>query len=250
MAFLRSVVFLSLIQSCSSIALGSLPTRRCGLSPTPSGSVRIVGGEAVPARSWTWTVSLFRGGEFLCGGSILSSSWIVTAAHCLTNSDASEWIVVTGPHLLNTTTQRRDVSEILLHPEYEAFAFLNDIALIKLMHPFDLNDPLLGTICLPSHSSLHEWPSHRLPVSVNRRETTRDSSCSLQAVAVGWGRLIENGPLSEVLLQVELEIVSEKSSECTADIEDWRTQLCAGVETGDKGQSLVIVQTSRELRLF
>ena len=195
MAFLGFVVLLSLIQSCSSIAVGSLPTSRCGLSPTASGSVRIVGGEAVPAHSWTWTVSLFQNGVFWCGGSILSSSWIVTAAHCLTYSAPSDWIVATGPHLLNTTSQRRVVSEFVIHPEYDKFVFVNDIALIKLMDPLDMSDPLLGTICLPSHSSLlvtsDEWPSHRLPVSVSRRERERERQ--RKTPLVRYRRLLSDG---------------------------------------------------------
>uniref|UniRef100_A0A671LFT2 Anionic trypsin-2-like n=1 Tax=Sinocyclocheilus anshuiensis TaxID=1608454 RepID=A0A671LFT2_9TELE len=54
----------------------------CGQAPL---NTRIVGGVDASEGSWPWQVSLHSsnfGGHF-CGGSLINSEWVLTAAHCL-----------------------------------------------------------------------------------------------------------------------------------------------------------------------
>uniref|UniRef100_A0A3P8RY24 Peptidase S1 domain-containing protein n=1 Tax=Amphiprion percula TaxID=161767 RepID=A0A3P8RY24_AMPPE len=43
---------------------------------------RIVGGTLAPKDKWGWQVSLHFRKTHTCGGAIISTHWIITAAHC------------------------------------------------------------------------------------------------------------------------------------------------------------------------
>ena len=59
---------------------------------------RIVGGEEAPAHSYPWQVAVYRyifddgewGFGLVCGGSIISNEWAVSAAHCVYNCPDTE----------------------------------------------------------------------------------------------------------------------------------------------------------------
>lgn len=44
---------------------------------------RIVGGSAVDITSYPWQLSLRRSNSHICGASIISANWALTAAHCV-----------------------------------------------------------------------------------------------------------------------------------------------------------------------
>ncbi|CAF4716590.1 unnamed protein product, partial [Rotaria sp. Silwood2] len=54
----------------------------CGCSKSFTLISCIIGGEAAAQQSWSWAVSIRSNGDHFCGGSILSPSFIITAAHC------------------------------------------------------------------------------------------------------------------------------------------------------------------------
>ena len=47
------------------------------------GMARVVNGQNAQRHAWPWQISLrYRGGH-ICGGSIISNWWILTASHCV-----------------------------------------------------------------------------------------------------------------------------------------------------------------------
>lgn len=57
-------------------------TGACGVVP-PKPSTRIIGGKESMRGAYPWIVLLFINDEFMCGGSIMDTTHIITAAHCL-----------------------------------------------------------------------------------------------------------------------------------------------------------------------
>lgn len=144
------------------------PNAPCGCSMKPAVTSKIVGGEAAHVDTWDWTVFLHIG-NISCGGSIISASWILTAAHCVEGFNANEITVYAGSNKRWAASQTKSVSTIVAHPDYTRKSFVNDIALLHLSTPLNLTDPHVSVICLPSISSSvlsnGEWPSARTTVS-------------------------------------------------------------------------------------
>ena len=166
-----------LIQSAASTTYTCNPSVTCGCSANSATLTKIVGGQAAGQATWGWAVSLYIGGS-LCGGSIISASWIITAAHCVYGQSASQIIVYAGSNNKLSGTQTRYVSTIYRHQSYDSSTYLNDIALLQLSTPLDMSSSYVSAICLPSVSSATlsagEWPAASTTVSI-RRSARRNS---------------------------------------------------------------------------
>ena len=70
---------------------------------------------------------------------------MITAAHCCDGNTPEGVTVVAGEHRLydNTdggTEQLVPVQEITMHPEYSRFTITNDVCLLTLAAPIDINE--------------------------------------------------------------------------------------------------------------
>ncbi len=106
---------------------------------------RIVGGRTATPQAYPWMVALVdpSGPDLFssqfCGGSLIHPRWVLTAAHCVVDSTPGSIQVVLGAHNLSdpTGTQRLDVDEIIIHPNFiETASVTNfDVALLRLSSP-------------------------------------------------------------------------------------------------------------------
>ncbi|KAG0435240.1 hypothetical protein HPB47_018605, partial [Ixodes persulcatus] len=92
----------------------------------------------------------------VCGGSIISSLVILTAAHCIHEWHLKPGNVVVAAGFLDLKgeeaySQERNVHKFIVHEDYENY-MRNDIALVVLKQPFNFQESegQIGAICLPT----------------------------------------------------------------------------------------------------
>ncbi|XP_008277682.1 transmembrane protease serine 3 [Stegastes partitus] len=175
---------------CSSGLVTTLKCLECG--SRPQYSTRIVGGNISKPGQFPWQVSLHYKSEHLCGGSIITSRWILTAAHCVYGfEDSSLWAVHVGlTEQLIHGAQSLTVESIVYHSRYRHRGLDYDIALMKLARPLVFNG-LVEPICLPNYGE----------------EFTEGTMCWIS----GWGATEEDGETSVVLRSAMVPLISTKT---------------------------------------
>ncbi|XP_063271039.1 acrosin-like isoform X3 [Prinia subflava] len=117
---------------------------------------RVVGGTSAEAGAWPWLVSIqdpsVAGTGHLCGGSLISVQWVLTAAHCFADSrNISAMRLLIGATQLSEPgpgAEVRLIKRLLLHQEYGPADQSNDIALLELNEPVQCG-PYIQLACVP-----------------------------------------------------------------------------------------------------
>lgn len=104
-------------------------------------SGHIIGGHTAEPGQFPHQISL-RLVRFMhvCGGSILSERWIVTAAHCTDGWSLDLLSIVAGAHEVYGDGVDYRIEQIINHPEYDHYYLYNDISMVRLSESLVLSE--------------------------------------------------------------------------------------------------------------
>ncbi|CAH1969972.1 unnamed protein product [Acanthoscelides obtectus] len=162
----------------------SIKINKCDHNSVPL----IVGGKPAQSGKYPFMAALgFNTDEkWLCGGTLISHRFILTAAHCTSSRSGSPVVVRLGALYLSQETSTSEdyrVADIIVHPNYRYPEKYNDIALIRVERDIKFTK-YVRPACL----------------------YTKDHISQKAAIATGWGRIDYAGETSDRLLEVNLNI--------------------------------------------
>ncbi|KAK9509041.1 hypothetical protein O3M35_006452 [Rhynocoris fuscipes] len=156
----------------------------------------------------------------MCGGVLITPTVVLTGAHCVYNLTAESIIVRIGDWNINEAIepiapQDRQVSRVIIHPNFNSKNLANDVAILGLEQPAVMS-AVVDTICTPDAQN---------PVN--------GSAC----IATGWGKtdLSKRGIFPDTLRKVNLPLMDR--TECVERLRKTRLGkyfillpgfLCAG----------------------
>jgi secreted trypsin-like serine protease len=204
----------------------------------------IVGGTAAPDGKYPWQVRLYSNMDDtigFCGGSIIAPQWVLTAGHCLIDSDA---VVVGYGNNDRTKTKKIESEKVIVHPGYIA-GEKADLALVKLKQPI----PDAAAISFADAAKEQALMPAGATVTVTGWGAIWDFQAFQSAVDVMAGRksvsekkLLTNEELEapRKLHEVDIEVIDPK--ECKAVYESLQvpdfvvgdTEICATGPNGGK----------------
>ncbi|CAF4231175.1 unnamed protein product [Rotaria sordida] len=207
----------------------------CGQTDVVLTSSRTVGGENTVGYSWPMMVSFEYYDRFHeCGGTILSDSWILTAAGCfIRGPTVVNLTVFAGIHNLSQTVKiKRNTDRIYMHPNYSlGYAPLHDIALVHLDQPLPLDNVNMSATfaktCVPNENEL-------------------SSDQYLDLVIVGWGTSRFSASISNTLQQLSVRMVDNNDKFCSSTIKNSSYQFCAGFVNDSRGADINLYCRGKE----
>jgi V8-like Glu-specific endopeptidase len=168
------------------VALSLAVAPSSAAEPTPPDGV--IGGTATALGEFPMVVGILSANESnnfqaqFCGGSLISTTRVLTAAHCVSGRSANSIDVLIGTNHLGGSGTRINAQRIHVHPRWNSGTYDNDLAAI------DLDNPVSGASVAPVQPVR---PAESSIWAAGRSVTT-----------VGWGTTGSGYPLGQRKLTV------------------------------------------------
>jgi len=239
------------------LLIGSLVT--VGVAPSslasPGPSPRIIGGTGASISDVPWQVGLLYNTtsnsnyqDQFCGGSLINSQWVLTAAHCVVDDSnrvmsASGLVVLPGVDFLSSVSRngRITVSRIYVHPGYSTYGNEDDLALLRLSRAVTLQPGSIEIISLPFQKNASTWPAADTEALISGWGSTSSGTPSYPAELKKAIVTVSTNPTDELCGEYFAGDYDRVSMLCAGDIPDYLTDTC----WGDSGGPLAINDGSR-----
>jgi secreted trypsin-like serine protease len=206
----------NLVVGCLVVGVG-VPSSARNVNDENDGLVgaRVVGGDAIAITEAPWQAALLYSNTSpadddgfanqFCGGTILNSSWLLTAAHCVDNGLRPVDVeVVVGKATLSLTTSadRRQVKRLVVHPDWNDEANgVADIALVEMAASLPINGSSVVAASLPVGKTSSTWPPAGQAYTVSgwgcRAELDEDENCP-DSGSLSWADTLEHVELTDL----------------------------------------------------
>lgn len=130
MICLLALAFLTVVAIPSSNTANATPLN--AIANVGDSEGRIVGGLEARLGQFPHQISLRFQSRHRCGGSIISPTYVLTAAHCIDKYSPSDYTVVAGSVRLSDGGIAYDVSELKVHEKWHLEFICNDIGLVRV----------------------------------------------------------------------------------------------------------------------
>ncbi|HLL37410.1 MAG TPA: serine protease [Streptomyces sp.] len=201
----KTAVAIAATAAAAATALTAAPSAVAAPQP-------IVGGTTTTTSAYPFMMQITDASQNqFCGGTLVSPTKVVTAAHCMVGETTSSVRVVGGRTYLNGTngTVAR-VGKIWIHPDYTTATRGEDVAVLTL--------------------------STAMPYATAKYVSSTDTSvyaAGTTARVLGWGTTSQNGSSSNQLRTATVPIVSDTSCRSSYGTDFVASEMvCAGYSSG------------------